>query len=196
MAVTQATRLGCGRDVDEVWANVDQPPTLHEQTCPACAKARADLTELSTATHGLVDADREDPALRVPERMLTDLLAIVRTEVRRGRMIPLLRSTNSGPDLAVSEQVIATVVRETCDLDPQVEVRRVDIDTTTQERPTGADVLEPGDVSMGLQVTVSRSAAIPRLLEGLREAIREAVTGEVGITVSRIDIDVQDVHDA
>ncbi|MEO7751909.1 MAG: hypothetical protein ABIS35_00700 [Terracoccus sp.] len=195
MAVTQATRLSCGRDVDEVWANIGGPPTVHEESCPACTRARADLAELSSATDAMVDADRQDASLRVPEGRLADILAIVRTEVRRGRMIPLLRSAATEPELAVSEQVVATVVRATCDLDPQVEVRRVNIVTVPPSSAAG-DALEPGDVAMDLQVTVGHAVAIPRVLEGLRTAIRRAVAGEVGVTVSRIDIDVQDVHDA
>lgn len=196
MAVTQATRLSCGRDVDEVWANIERPPTPHERTCPACTSARADLVELSAATRAMVDADRDDPDLRVPEGVLTDILAIARTEVRRGRMIPLLRSAAPEPALAVSEQVIATVVRAACDRDPEVEVRRVDVDAVPPDGPTEDDAIEPGNVSMGLQVTVGPSAVISRLLDGLRAAIRQAVTDEVGVTVSRIDIDVLDVHGA
>ena len=209
MAVTQATRLGCGRDVDDVWEHIDRPPDVHEETCPYCTTARADLAELSAATSRLAAADREDSTLRVPDGMLSDVLAIVRTQVRRGRTIPLQRRVPAGPDgagdpeseLTVSEQLIATVVREVCDLNPDVEVRRVGIDATEPHAPVepptggGKGELEPADVSIDLQVTVRPHIAIPGLLDDLRREIQSAVVTRIGITVSRIDITVMDLID-
>lgn len=191
MAVTQTTRLGCGRDVEEVWAHVDEPPTAHEHACPDCTKARADLAELSAATRELRDADRDDPDLRVPEGVLTDLLAIVRTEVRRGRLIPLERSGDGDPALAVSDQVIAGVVRDSCDADTEVEARRVGVEAAASAPGSTG----PAEVTVRLQVSVGRAAAIPRLAARLRDTIRDDVSARVGVTVSRIDITVEDVHD-
>lgn len=191
MAVTETTRLGCGRDVEEVWANVDRPPTPHEQACADCTRARAELAELSAATAELRDADREDPTLRVPEGVLSGILGIVSAEVRRGRMVPLVRTLDPEPPLAVSEQVIATVVRETGDRNPEVEVRRVSVAAS----PVEAESPEPADVTLRLQVSVTRAATIPRLIESLRGTIRDEVTSRVGVTVSRIDVMVEDVHD-
>lgn len=210
MAVTQATRLGCGRDVDDVWDHIDQPPDGHEQACPYCTKARADLAELSVATRQLAAADREDSALRVPDGMLSDVLTIVRTEVRRGRTIPLERRVPArgdgsegdlGADLTVSEQLIATVVREVCDLNPDVEVRRVSIDATAPSAPAVPRAgghqggIEPADLSIDLQATVRPNVAIPGLFDDLRRAIQSAVVTRIGVTVSRIDIDVVDLID-
>lgn len=207
--MTQATRLGCGRDVDDVWEHIDRPPDEHEQGCPYCTEARADLAELSVATRQLADADRDDSALRVPDGMLSDVLAIARTQVRRGRTIPLLRNMPPGldsasdpaSDLTVSEQLIATVVREVCDLNPDVEVRRVSIDTAAPPAPAlppthgrPAEV-ETADLSIDLQATVRHHVAIPGLLDDLRRTIRSAVVTRIGVTVSRIDIDVVDLID-
>ncbi len=237
---SQATRLGCGRDVDDVWDTIDRPPNTHERACVYCTQARTELAALAEAARDLSAADRQDPNLRVPDQMLANVLAIVRTEVRRGRTIPLQRRVppaaptadpghNPGPDpvsggkpgpdaglsdvpgLTVSELVIATVVRETCDRNPNVEVRRVSIDSTpAQPTRTGtphnvtagdetgprAGEVEPVDVSMDLQATVSHTAAIPALLTGLRTAIQAAVAAQIGVTVSRINVDVQDLLDA
>jgi hypothetical protein len=209
MAVSQATRLGCGRDVDDVWEHIDRPPDAHELGCPYCTTARTDLAELSTATRQLAAADREDSTLRVPDGMLSDVLAIVRTQVRRGRTLPLLRPSPApgdgsapvpAPDLTVSEQLVATVVREVGDLDPDVEVRRVTIDVTPYAagaRSTGGGpgAAEPADLGIELQVTVLPGVAIPGLLDSLRRAIRSAVVTRIGTTVSRIDIDVVDLTD-
>lgn len=228
MAVNQATRLGCGRDVDDVWDHIDQPPDEHEQACPYCTKARSDLAELAAATRQLAAADRKDSTLRVPDGMLSDVLTIARTEVRRGRTIPLQRrvparhhsagdqddSDHDGDisggdpasDLAVSEQLIATVVREVCDRNPDVEVRRVRIDATTTPTaaadaavipPTGGAprAIEPADLYVELQAAVRPNVAIPGLLDDLRRTIQSAVVSRIGTTVSRIDIDVVDLID-
>jgi hypothetical protein len=209
MAVTTTTRLGCGRDVDDVWEHMDRPPDGHEEACPYCTAARADLAELSAATRRLAAADREDSTLRVPDGMLSDVLSIVRTQVRRGRTIPLLRPVPAGhdgagdeaPDLTVSEQLVATLVREVCDLDPDVEVRRVGIDATATPVPATVTAggapggIEPADLSIDLQVTVRHDVAIPDLLDGLRRTIRSQVLTRVGTTVSRIDVAVVDLFD-
>ncbi len=220
-----ATRLGCGRDVDDVWDNISQPPTEHEQACPYCTQARAELATLAAAAHDLTAADQQDESLRVPDKKLANVLAIVRTEVRRGRTIALQRQVSAVraspadqdtavdmPTLTVSELVIATVVRETCDRNPDVEVRRVSIDASAssgttptgtarnseveQEAESKAGDVEPADIRMDLQATVSRTASIPALITGLRTAIQAAVTAQIGVTVSRIDVDVQDLLDA
>lgn len=208
MAVTETTRLGCGRDVDDVWDGIDQPPNEHEQSCPYCTRARADLAELSSATQEMTAADRQDPALRVPAQRLSDILTIVRTEVRRGRTIPLQRRPDVEKgwvaDLAVSEQVVATVVRETCDRNPDVEVRRVSIDAASSvphdpDHPhTGSDMvaLEPAEVVLDLQLTVSNTSRIPDLLDTLRADLTAAVAAQIGVSVSHINVLVQDLHDA
>lgn len=226
MAVTQATRLGCGRDVDDVWDSIGNPSSEHEQTCPYCTQARASMAELSTATKEMTVADQQDPTLRVPSDRLAGIMAIVRTEVRRGRTIPLQRQVvvveesrtsttvpdedrpgaheKWTPNLTVSEQAIAAVVRHTCDLHLEVEAGRVTIETSppspsdetdTAAMPASGGV-EPAHVVIDVQVTVSWTAAIPSLVQGLRRDIIAAVTSQIGVTTSRIDVHVQDVHDA
>lgn len=276
-AAISGTRLGCGRDVDDVWDHIEQPPSAHERTCPYCTQARADLAGLAAATREMTAADRTDPSLHVSDRMMADVLAIVRTEVRRGRTIPLQRrvpgprpwldetttSSTAGAntagtadestaddaddldpaaDLTVSEQVIAAVVRAVCDQNPDVEVGRVSIrdipasvsdspvtvgssanepnNTNDPENPEnpdnpddpddpeggggraaglgarwGQDLLEPVDVRMSLQARVRHGVAIPGLVEGLRGVIRSTVAAEIGVTVSRVDIEIKDLID-
>jgi uncharacterized alkaline shock family protein YloU len=60
---------------------------------------------------------------------------------------------------------------------------------------TQTDV-EPADLTIDLQATVRPTVAIPALLDDLRRAIQSAVTHQIGVTVSRINIDVQDLIDA
>lgn len=193
MAVAQATRIGCGRHINDVWDHIDRAPDEHEQGCPYCTQARADLTELSSATRELAAADREDSTLQVPDGMLSDVLAIVRTQVRRGRTLPLQRYVS---DLTISEQVIVMVVREVCDRNPDLEVRRVSIDATPVPTPVqDGPAVEPADLRIDLHATVRPHVAIPGLLRDLRSAVQSAVTAQIGVTVSRIDIDVVDLID-
>lgn len=212
MAVTQTIRLGCGRDVDELWDHIDEPPTDHEQSCPFCTQARASLTELSTATQQMTNADHQDSDLRFSPERLDALMTIVRTEVRRGRTIPLQRPAAAAgyvnpdqewvPQLTVSEQAIAGVVRQTCDQYPEVEAGRVSIDIAPPATPTGhaeappPTELEPAEVVMNVQLTVTHTTVIPALLDRLRADIAAAVTTQIGVRTTRIDVDVTDIHDA
>lgn len=226
MAVTQSTRLGCGRDIDDLWSTIEQAPSAHESTCPYCQGARTDLAALAAATKDMTGADNDNPRLRLTGQVMTDILAIARTEVRRGRTLPL-RRTHAGLDgsstieLTVSEQAVATVVRQACDQVPGVEGRRCSIqaasspqgdaaphrpldpaDDVLDDRPAdgvrgdGTPAAEPAEVTIDLGISVTHTAAIPALTALLRHQILAAVSNQVGITVSRIDIHVEDLHDA
>jgi uncharacterized alkaline shock family protein YloU len=210
-----ATRLGCGRDIDEVWESIDAPPSVHELACPYCQAARASLTELAAATKDLTAADRANPLLRVPAQVLSTIMTIARTEVRRGRTIPLeqpapdLNGHPPGPTaLNISEQAVAAVVRQASDQLDGVQARRCSVQpaipdqsppapSNAPKRPTrlGTDTT-PTEVTVALGVSVSRGVSIPSLIPELRRRIRSAVTAQVGLTVSRIDIHVEDIHDA
>lgn len=189
------TRLGCGREIDDVWANADAPPNAHEMECPDCRAARASLAELNTATRELRSSDREDPNLRLSPDLVSKITSIARAEVRRGRRIPL-RRTRSGTDeadLTVSEQAIATVIRHTCDQLPDIEARRCSVEVV--DDAAGPD---PAAVAIRahLRISVAASTASPGRIETLRQEIIAAVEDQVGVTAQIVDIDVEDVHDA
>lgn len=189
------TRLGCGREIDDVWANADAPPNAHEMECPDCRAARASLAELNTATRELRSSDREDPNLRLSADLVSKITSIARAEVRRGRRIPL-RRTQSGTDeadLTVSEQAIATVIRHTCDQLPDIEARRCSVEVV--DDAAGPD---PAAVAIRahLRISVAASTASPGRIETLRQEIIAAVEDQVGVTAQIVDIDVEDVHDA
>jgi hypothetical protein len=189
------TRLGCGREIDEVWANADAPPNAHEMECADCQAARASLTDLNTATRELRSRDQEDPNLRLSADLVTKITSIARAEVRRGRRIPLRRSPagTEDADLTVSEQAVATVIRHTCDQQPDVEARRCSVEIV--EGATGPD---PDTVAIRahLRISVAASTTNPGRIEALRQEIIAAVEEQVGVTAQTVDIDVEDVHDA
>lgn len=207
MAVTTSasdtTKLGCGRDVDDVWDNIDHPPSLHEAGCPDCQAARADLAALNTATQQMVMTDAADPTLRVDPDVLDNIVAIARSEVRRGNKIPLRRPVSGqlAGELTISEQTIATLVRRVSDQIPEIEARRchvrpAPIDARSLEADPSASVpAGPTQVTIDLSLTVLSGVQIGELVNTLRNRIILAVAAEIGVEVTRVDITVDDLHD-
>ena len=197
MALTNSTtsQLGCGRDIDEVWANADNLPDEHERSCPDCQAARASLRELNAATHDLRSRDQADPELHLSDDLVSKISSIARAEVRRGRRIPLRNhpGTPDDADLTVSEQAIAGVIRDTCDRFADIEARRCSVEIS--DRRDGLDD-ETVAIRARLRISVAASTASPARIEELREQVIAAVRERVGVTAQVVDIDVEDVHDA
>lgn len=128
MAVStdSTNRLGCGRDIDDVWATIDRPPSAHERQCPYCQEARASLGRLNRVIDAQRRADAAQPDLQPGPQVLSRVMEIARAEVRRGRRLPLDEPVADGTvsDLSVSEQTVAAAVRRAGDAVPGVEVRR------------------------------------------------------------------------
>lgn len=194
MAVSSSTRLGCGRDIDEVWAGVDRPATPHEQTCPFCSAARESMRELGRVTAELRTQDEEDPDLQAGPQVIARILDIARSEARRSRRLPLSkpRPGQVVDELTVSEQAVAAVVRRTGDRYGGVQVRRCSIDLVdaTVQEEQGAS-----DVRVSLRVSVAADVSIPVLSAELRSAVMAVVDREVGINVVGVDLVVEDVHE-
>ncbi len=195
---TTTTRLGCGRDIDEVWANAGSPPDAHERTCPDCQAARASLTELDAATRDLRSRDQADPELHLSADLVSKISSIARAEVRRGRRIPLRNVTGGHDaaveaDLTVSEQAIASIIRDTCDQFADIEARRCSVEIS--DHRAGLDP-ETVAIRARLRISVAASTASPGRIDELREQVIAAVHDRVGVTAQVVDIDVEDVHDA
>lgn len=194
MAVSSSTRLGCGRDIDEVWAGIDRPATPHEQTCPFCSAARESMRELGRVTAELRTQDEEDPDLQAGPQVIARILDIARSEARRSRRLPLSkpRPGQVVDELTVSEQAVAAVVRRTGDRYGGVQVRRCSIDLVdaTVQEEQGAS-----DVRVSLRVSVAADVSIPVLSAELRSAVMAVVDREVGINVVGVDLVVEDVHE-
>ena len=203
---TDPNRLGCGRSIDDVWAHVDLPPDPHEQTCPDCQTARHDLSDLATATRGVVAADKADPALRLNSGVITGILEIARAEVRRGRRIPMEqpRAGAAGDELTVSEQTLANLIRRTSDEIDGLEARRSAVALSKHE-PLNEDapgpetrqpetLAAPAEITVDLRISVAPTTAIPALTRLLRDRVRTAIDLEVGITATVINITVEDIH--
>ena len=211
MAVSSSTRLGCGRDIDDVWATIDRPPSPHEQTCPFCTAARESMRELERATAELRAQDEEDPDLQAGPLVVARILEVARSEARRSRRLPLSKPLPGQvvDGLTVSEQAVAAVVRRTGDRHGGVQVRRCSIDLVDAAVPpsgpadhdgTGSQAASPprvaSDVRVSLRVSVAGDVSIPLLAAELRSAVMEVVGREVGMNVVGVDLVVEDVHDA
>lgn len=203
-----STQLGCGRSIDDVWDNITNPPTPHEMTCPYCRAARSDLAELSKATHDLHEQDTTDTDLQASPDVLDRILAVARAEVRRGRGLPLDRvRPGRASDLTISEQTVAALIRRTGDRTEHLQIRRCAIelvsddpsdtptsnDTNSDKGPQAAS--EPARVKVSLQVSSGRTAIVWAVNE-LRQTIIDVVGREVGLAVTRVDVTVEDIHDA
>lgn len=200
MAVSSSTRLGCGRDIDEVWAGVDRPATPHEQECPFCSAARESMRELGRATAELRTQDEEDPDLQAGPQVIARILDIARSEARRSRRLPLSKPRRGQvvDELTVSEQAVAAVVRRTGDRYGGVQVRRCSIelvDTTVPGDGTTSVESAASDVRVSLRVSVGADVSIPLLSAELRSAVMAVVEREVGMNVVGVDLVVEDVHD-
>ena len=226
MAVTNWSRqLGCGRDLDAVWAGIHRPPDAHEADCPDCQAARASLAELAIATSELTAVDEAE---LTPTPALVDrILDVARSEIRRGRRLPLVRPSIANPlisdqllgdplpgdpddlghggpaqgdrgELSVAEQAVGALVRQTGDQLPGVQVRRCSVRPATVDDPVGlvgSDPDEPAEVLIEVRVSVDGLSPIIELIEKLRRRVIATVQREAGLVVDRVDVIVEDIDD-
>lgn len=181
--------LGCGRSIDDVWVRIDQPLDAHELTCADCQAARESLAKLRLATDDLKAEAPEAPSLGVKEAVM----AVARTEVRRARRLPV--RTSVAGDLQLSEQIVATVVREAADTVLGVHARRC---TVALDEPGDRGVIpEEGvrQIDVVLGVAMALGLPIPQVLADLRTVIRDQVERRLGVVTAQIDITVEDLYD-
>ncbi len=212
-------QLECGRAVEDVWARVDVPADEHEQHCEHCQRARDSLRRLRRA----IEVDRSLPPHLEPGpsgRLRAGVMSIVRAEIRQGRRMPLeyppappqqnLRAATTTrvgpsarepggviePQLAITERALTEVVRAAADEIGELRARRIRLvadppPTDQRSRPT-----EPVSVGVAISVSVSSSASIPEIADVLRDRITAVVAERVGLRISRVDVVVEDAHDA
>ncbi|HEY5821284.1 MAG TPA: hypothetical protein VIT20_04880 [Propionibacteriaceae bacterium] len=191
---SSSNRLGCGRDIDEVWNNAERPPDAHELSCSDCQAARSSLVELTSATERLRQEEVEDESLQTSPQVIERILAIARSEVRRGRRLPLNHpGAGQESELTVSEQAVASVIRRVGDRSGWVEIRRCSIELVDGEPLADAPASE---VRVFIRVSIKFGGAIAEVIDELRSTIIDTVDREVGLTVIAVDVTVEDVHDA
>lgn len=203
MALELPPRLSCGRLLDDVWDHVGDPPDAHERSCEYCQDARAALAPLASTTADLRNQEETDEDFRIGPRVKAAVIEIARAEVRRSRRLPLEQPETEDIeiDLTISEQVVAGVVRNAADRDRLVRARRCSVDldkagSHLEEPGPAASGVRPAAVSLTVRITTASGTAIPDVVDRLRDRVADAVQLRTGLTVSRIDVVVEDLFDA
>jgi hypothetical protein len=201
MAVNQADDgfvLPCGRELEELWAALEAGtavrPGGHEQSCPHCRTALSGLTALRDATRALA----AEP-VPVPGQLTGRIMAAVRAEVRRSRMVPLpAPEPEPGGHAEISEQAVAAVLRFAADGIEGIRARRCTV-RPHADNDNGAGGGRPGDgsglvdVAMTLAIRYGTSPA-QDVLDAVRRAVMAAGGARIGLRVARCDLYVEDVY--
>jgi hypothetical protein len=194
MEVSQTSEgyaLPCGQQLETLWENLETGrsalPGSHEESCPHCLTALSGLTALRDATARLAAA----PVL-VPPRLTSRIMAAVRADGRRTRMLPLpATDLEAGGQAQISQQAVAVVLRFAADSIPGIRARRCTIrPVTPDEAPDG----EPGWDAVELTLAIGyRSGAGMDSLTAVRHAVLAAAETQIGLRIVRCDLVVEDV---
>ncbi|MEW2087307.1 Asp23/Gls24 family envelope stress response protein [Streptomyces sp. NPDC005283] len=183
MSDAQGCMLPCGRDMETVWERLDPVDTgaadAHELTCEYCSAARGSLLALRAVT-GELASEEAGPSLGLTGR----IMSAVRAEVRRHHMLALPSPEPGG--VQISEQAVAAVLRCAADSVDGVRARHCRITVT--------DTQGAVEVAMSLAVAYRRFSA--NAVDEVRERVRAAAAAQVGITLMRLDLTVEDLYDA
>jgi hypothetical protein len=184
VAVNQTTEgyeLPCGRDVETVWARLDEVDAgradPHELDCPHCRAAHESLRVLRSLTDVMI-ADESAPSPGLTGR----IMSAVRAEVRRGDLVELPSAEPGGA--RVSEAAIAAVLRFAADQVPGVRARRCRVNAIDDA---------PGAIEVRMTIAVSYRH-FGGALDVIRERVEAAATGRIGVRLVRLDLTVDDVY--
>jgi hypothetical protein len=167
--------LACGRDLDTLYEHVKAGQSDgHEQGCPHCTQAASFLAPAARAACALA-AERPEP----PAGFAAAVMARIRADPRRSRK---LRLPAGGPSsLQITEHAAAGVLAAAVGGVPGVTVRGCRF-------PDSGD---PAHVAVAVSVTYGTGAGV---FDELRQRLREAGRAYLGVTMTDIDIDVDDVQ--
>lgn len=192
MAVSQTSEgyaLPCGQQLNTLWENLEAgtagAPGTHEETCPHCQTALSGLTALREATARLAAAP-----VPVPPRLTGRIMAVVRADGRRTRLLPLpAADLEPGGQAEISEQAVAVVLRFAADSVGGIRARRCSLQALSPDESPDA---EPGWVNVELTLAI-RYRAGAGTLDAVRRAVLAAAETRIGLRVARCDLLVEDV---
>ncbi len=189
-------RLGCGEPIDAIWASIGHPASAHQAQCTQCQAARESLLRLSHATEALRDADLRDPRLEPRPDVTAAVMAVARSEVRRGRTIRFRNAP--GGAISISEQAICAVIREAVGTVPGVRARRCHIEVAA-DTDTNADSGRTGNrtawLDVDLRVVAAAGTLTPARINSLRHTVTETLLARFGVAGGAINITVEDLYD-
>ena len=196
MALDDTPRLGCGCSMDQIWAGIDQPPTVHEEHCEQCLRARARLHRLQEATLALAESDLADAELKPRPAITNAIMNVARAEVRRGSRVWLRTTQNR--TIEVSEQALSSLIRLAATTIPGIHARRCLIEVHSSPEDLTEQVSKGADAPrliINLRVATSAAINISLAVEELRRAIGKAIPAGVGVAADSINITVEDLYD-
>jgi len=171
-------QLPCGRYVEDIAVHLDHGGSdAHSRTCEHCLVARESLGRLAVATQLL----RDDPAAP-PPNLLDRIMSAVRAEFRSSDALPL--PTPSGPS-QVAHAAVAAVLRYAADGVTGVWSRHCRITPVTANGPEVR-------VEMSLSVRVD-GPPIAEVVAEVRRRLVAALSGQVGLVATVVDVVVADV---
>lgn len=170
--------LPCGRLLSQAWEQArDAAPETdpHTASCMHCREAAEGLAALDAATRAL----REQQPTGM-NAVADRVMAIVRSEVRLGRMLPL---NDPALDLRIAESAAAKVLRQAADTVPGAQAMSCR--------------LSPQDSGPGVHVTMTLAAAfdqpMPVTANEVRRSVVTAADQTLGMAVTDVDLTVIDI---
>ena len=196
-----APELACGASYDALVAQVSErrPPRpgsredAHQQTCPHCRAALAELDALWAPVHALADQ-----RVRAPAGLLGAVMARVR-ELPRHRDHALLPPSDhqGGPGATrVAARAVGAIARTAALRVPGVELAL----GGGRSVPTGAGAgpgttvgVSGSHVVVDLSLVVAAGEAIPGLVAQVRRLVAAHVDALTGLVVTQVDVHVVDL---
>lgn len=185
-----AQRLACGIAVDQLLTQVadNRPATdpAHQDHCPSCQTALADLRRLWAPVAELAAED-----VRAPSTLLAAVLARIR-DVTSDPLVVIV-PTPSGP-LRVAARVINAVARLAAGEVPAVGLALSHAADPTHHSARDGEGGPPVDIKV--DITAAYGAPLHLVAEAVRRRIAADLHHHLGLTTGTIDVTVLDVHPA
>nr|WP_246619365.1 Asp23/Gls24 family envelope stress response protein [Streptomyces corallincola] len=198
-------QLPCGRLLSVVWTEWEEGTADgHTATCAHCLRATAELEDLEAAVRQVRD-ETDDLAAYDATPLTRRVMDVVGLELRPGRPLPL---GEPDEDLWVMESVAARTLRAAADQMPGVRAGSCRI---SPAEPTGPDrsalplaapqavprvVRDSDRIAVQLDIRAPLTTPdLPALADEVRERVRLAADGRLGLNVVSIDIRITDLTD-
>ncbi|MFG6404088.1 Asp23/Gls24 family envelope stress response protein [Microbacterium sp. P04] len=179
--------LECGKTLEEIsdyLAADRQPYDASIETCPECLNALDSLERMGELSRSLIASD----ALHLPPPPASwfgRIMDVVRTEVRAGRSLPV-HHPDPRVTITITEGAVRSLVRAVGDGIDGLYLGRIEIE---------GDAEEPGaPVEIAVTATAAWNVSMPELAAELREAVFAALAQHTDLTVTAVNVAVEDVH--
>jgi hypothetical protein len=172
--------LPCGRLVDDLWEQLDRLGSdPHVSACPYCQTATGSLAPLRRVTGRLADQPVEPPS-----ELTGRIMAVVHSEIRRGRDLTLALPTTAGA-ASVSEYAIGAVLRFVADRVSGVRARGCRVEPVPDQ---------PGHVWVRLGLAARYGLPLVAVADELRDRLIRAASHHLGLVIDRLDLTIEDVY--